>query len=370
MDERQQRRGVQPGTNFQPVVTASLTFDFPLDLTQEPDTYTAGEHHERLLLVERLHDVLYHHGFTEEAGNIPGEQLRTRRRRRRLRDCQGAEPGLRSVLRDAPGRAVAGDGPGDQPPPPFWYVLMSAPQTMEFAATPVGPAFPPVTGEVVLVDDGTAPVEDACQPPGASVSGKIALVFFSGNCGFWDAVEGIRLAGGIRVIAANTRNQGTFGGIAVFQISEADAETLRQNLPATVTMGELLKLDLALDAGLIAHEYGHGVSNRLVGGPENVACLFNDEQMGEGWSDFVALVLTARGAAAADRTRGLGSYFNGQPTTGPGIRGLQYSDRRRRERLELRRRQASPRPPPARRALGRRALGGVLEPRRGPRVQP
>ena len=46
-----------------------------------------------------------------------------------------------------------------------------------------------------------------------------------------------------------------------------------------------------LDNGIIAHEYTHGISNRLVGGPSNVNCLNNAEQMGEGWSDFYALSL-------------------------------------------------------------------------------
>ncbi len=31
-----------------------------------------------------------------------------------------------------------------------------------------------------------------------------------------------------------------------------------------------------------AHEYGHGISNRLTGGPSQVSCLGNTEQMGEG----------------------------------------------------------------------------------------
>ena len=44
---------------------------------------------------------------------------------------------------------------------------------------------------------------------------------------------------------------------------------------------------------MIAHECGHGVSNRLTGGPTHVACLDNAEHMGEGWSDFMALFVTA-----------------------------------------------------------------------------
>jgi extracellular elastinolytic metalloproteinase len=66
-----------------------------------------------------------------------------------------------------------------------------------------------------------------------------------------------------------------------------------------------------LDAGIIVHEYGHGISNRLVGGPANVNCLTNTQQPGEGLSDWWALAYTARTSdtgptlAASARTRSI-----------------------------------------------------------------
>ncbi len=80
-----------------------------------------------------------------------------------------------------------------------------------------------------------------------------------------------------------------------------------------------------LENMIIAHEYGHGISIRLTGGPANVFCLTNAEQMGEGWSDFFGLVLTANGADTGPTSRGVGTYVLGQPTTGPGIRPTPYS---------------------------------------------
>jgi len=80
-----------------------------------------------------------------------------------------------------------------------------------------------------------------------------------------------------------------------------------------------------LDNGVIAHEYGHGVSNRLVGGPANVNCLTNVEQMGEGWSDYLALMLTMKAGDTGPMPRGIGTYVVGQPTTGGGIRPAPYS---------------------------------------------
>lgn len=83
--------------------------------------------------------------------------------------------------------------------------------------------------------------------------------------------------------------------------------------------------DSDLDNGVIAHEYGHGVSVRLTGGPSNVECLNNQEQMGEGWSDFIALMLTAKPGQVATEARGMGTYVLGQPVNGPGIRLFPYS---------------------------------------------
>jgi len=54
--------------------------------------------------------------------------------------------------------------------------------------------------------------------------------------------------------------------------------------------------DSDLDVGIIVHEYAHGISNRLTGGPMNVACLQGGEPggMGEGWGDFFGTLIRQR----------------------------------------------------------------------------
>jgi hypothetical protein len=78
-----------------------------------------------------------------------------------------------------------------------------------------------------------------------------------------------------------------------------------------------------LDNGIIAHEYGHGISNRLTG--TGVGCLSNQEQMGEGWSDWQAVLLTMRSGDTATTNRGVGTYALNQPITGVGIRPAPYN---------------------------------------------
>jgi extracellular elastinolytic metalloproteinase len=80
-----------------------------------------------------------------------------------------------------------------------------------------------------------------------------------------------------------------------------------------------------LDAGIVIHEYGHGISNRLIGGPQNVNCLTNRQQAGEGLSDWWALAYTAKPGDTGPMPRGVGTYALGQQTTGTGIRTQRYS---------------------------------------------
>jgi extracellular elastinolytic metalloproteinase len=76
---------------------------------------------------------------------------------------------------------------------------------------------------------------------------------------------------------------------------------------------------------VILHEYGHGVSNRLTGGPNTGGCLSNQEQMGEGWSDYYGVVMTIEPGDSGTDSRGVGTYLFGQGINGPGIRPFPYS---------------------------------------------
>ncbi len=84
-----------------------------------------------------------------------------------------------------------------------------------------------------------------------------------------------------------------------------------------------------VDNGIIVHEFGHGLSNRLTGGPSTGGCLGNAEQMGEGWSDYYGLMFTQDWATATLTTgfttpRGIGTYALFQAPTGLGIRTQRY----------------------------------------------
>ena len=71
----------------------------------------------------------------------------------------------------------------------------------------------------------------------------------------------------------------------------------------------------ALDSSVVYHEFMHGVTNRLVGGPMNVDALDEPQSagMGEGWGDYVACVI--------NQTEVVGSWVTGRAG---GIRGFRY----------------------------------------------
>jgi hypothetical protein len=112
-------------------------------------------------------------------------------------------------------------------------------------------------------------------------------------------------------------------------VTQDDGNLFRDNDPFDVTVsdgtGGAPDRDSDLDAGVIAHEYGHGLSNRLTGGPGNVDCLDDDEQMGEGWSDFLATTFTTNPQDRPTDGRGVGSYVVFQPADGAGIRPRPYT---------------------------------------------
>ena len=85
---------------------------------------------------------------------------------------------------------------------------------------------------------------------------------------------------------------------------------------------------------IIIHEYGHGVTYRLIGGPSNVTCLLNFEQGGEGWSDFFGLLFTMQDMngntvieedVMGEGIRGIGNYVLAGAANDVGIRPAHYT---------------------------------------------
>ncbi|SPO01672.1 probable Extracellular metalloproteinase MEP [Cephalotrichum gorgonifer] len=84
------------------------------------------------------------------------------------------------------------------------------------------------------------------------------------------------------------------------------------------------KRDSSFDSGVVIHEYTHGLSNRLTGGPANSNCLNALESggMGEGWGDAMAIAINLAPSATRNTDYPMGSWVTGDPK---GIRSYLYS---------------------------------------------
>ncbi|KAF9132983.1 Fungalysin/Thermolysin Extracellular metalloproteinase 5 [Mortierella sp. 14UC] len=78
-----------------------------------------------------------------------------------------------------------------------------------------------------------------------------------------------------------------------------------------------------LESGIIIHEYAHGISTRLTGGPANSGCLGWGEAggMGEGWGDFFATMFRQKPEHDYESEFTMGAYS----ASGNGIRRFPYS---------------------------------------------
>ena len=299
-----------------------------------------------------LHDVLYHYGFDEAAGNF-----------------QQNNYGKGGIGSDAV-RADSQDGSGSNnaifftpPEPVFDNVVprmqmylwnpantsnleVTAPQTVA-GNYPVGDAAfgawtTGVSGAIVLaLDDANAagPTNtDGCTSftNAAAVAGNIALVD-RGECLFVEKTANAQAAGATGILIVNNAGDDIIGmggrdptlNIPALFLGQADGAALKAELgnDLSATMTAVEKRDSAFDNGIVAHEYAHGLTMRLTGGAANSSCLSQAQPngMGEGWSDWLALTMTATENDRATKPRPIGAYAMSHPESGPGIRNYLYT---------------------------------------------
>jgi len=335
-----------PDAGSDPDGGPGLDFSHPVDFTQHPHTYSNAAVTNLFYWNNIIHDLTHEYGFTEEAGNFQVNNYG--------RGGLGNDD-VRAEAQDGAGMNNANFGTGAEGQRPRMQMFLwqhgrpytvtidppsSAAGSYQAAGANFGPALnlTGVSGSVALVNDGTGlSPTDACEPLVGFPAGSIALLD-RGNCDFVVKVKNAQNAGATAAIVASNvaGNPTTMGGtdatitIPSVMVSQAAGVTIKAGLPANgkiaLDPARSVNRDGDFDAGIIAHEYGHGISNRLTGGPATTGCLSGQEQMGEGWSDFMAVVLT--GMASDNRqSRGVGNYalYNDVGRSGPGIRPAPYS---------------------------------------------
>jgi len=337
----------------------SLNFNIPQQLQAPAATNLPGATVNLFYMNNLMHDIWYLYGFDEQSGNFQQNNYGNSGLSNDfvIADAQDGS-GFNNATFFSPRDGISGrmnmflwDGDRTTALNPLTVTNGSLAGSYGGVEAAFGNRLPnpgtPLTGTLVLVVDNNAggvstDPNDACDTitNSAAIAGNIAILL-RGNCEFGDKVLAAQNAGATAVVVVNntgtaliSMGPGSAGGqvtIPSIMVSQAIGNALISSLQAgnvinvALTNEGIINKDGSLDNVVVAHEYGHGISIRLTGGALNSSCLSNDEQMGEGWSDWFGMVITIEpGDTGADR-RGIGTYVTNQSTTGRGIRNFPYS---------------------------------------------
>ena len=281
--------------------------------------------------INYLHDWFYDAGFNEAAGNAQTSNY--------------GRGGLAGDNIFAEAQDYSGTNNANMNTPPdgqrprmrmyFWsggvsIVRVNTPASLAGVKTSNTAAFGAqgfeLTADVVVARDPAntdGPTDsDACSPitNAAAVAGKIALID-RGVCTFVVKAKNAQNAGAIGVIIVNNVSPGAPGmagddatiAIPVLSISLADGTAIKAQLAGgaavTARMGRQsgIPRDGSFDNTVVAHEWGHYLSNRLVNNANGLVAN-QARGMGEGWSDFVALLMFVK---EEDRNVAANANFGG-----------------------------------------------------------
>lgn len=269
-----------------------------------------------------LHDVFYDYGFDEAAGNaqllnyerggVEGDPIRAEvqdnsgfNNANMSTPADGRSPRMQMYLWDSKdaefgkdyGVAAMADGVA---------ITLTALQRSSFGAGQFN-----LSGELAVLVDTVAPTRDGCTAAvnAAELAGKIAILD-RGTCNFTQKVKMAQDAGAIAAIVVNNSAVGLpamGSGTAPADVAAAAAVKIPNigisqaegnSLYAAIEAGQTVNVEMfndkpfkdsSWDNAIVSHEWGHYISNRLVG---NGSGLYNNQgrSMGEGWGDFHALM--------------------------------------------------------------------------------
>lgn len=334
--------------DFTASTTSAMTFDYKYKTT-EPESSVNNRKAAIVNLFyinNYLHDVFYDHGFDEASGNAQalnydrggaeGDAIKAEvqdnsgfNNANMRTPADGASPRMQMYLWDSKD-AVVGEHFGVTVTSDAGVGLLTSSQRASF-----GKGQFEVSGNVVRLIDATAPVNDGCTAAtnAADLAGKIVIID-RGACAFTAKALAAQDAGAIAVLIAN--NTGTtapapMGGsddavkIPSMGLSKDDGAKiyalLAANTPVSISMFNQKPYKASSwDNAIVAHEWGHYISNRLVG---NASGLINQQgrSMGEGWGDFHALLLVS----AADDAMIAGNELFQKPYAAVSYVGSFYS---------------------------------------------
>ncbi|MFT5244760.1 MAG: hypothetical protein ACI8QQ_002705 [Psychroserpens sp.] len=345
---------------FSPSGGASLLFDFPYGGTDvEASSYINAAITNLFYMNSIMHDVWYQYGFDEISGNFQANNYGNGGKAddHVNADAQDGSLAETKSLNNANFSSPIDGNSGRMQMflwdrgPEIKPIIITSPAGISGSYVakqnsfnpgrvdlPVAPDF--LQSDLVLYLDSSGGTSQACgvSSNAAAMNGKIVIVR-RGGCTFVVKVKAAQNAGAIAVIVVNNVEgeivmSGADASITIPAISVSQSigekiidqmKTQAVNVKIQLDEAAFVNSDGDFDNGIIAHEYGHGISIRLSGGANNSRCLDNTDQMGEGWSDWIALMMQIKLGDFGGDKRGIGTFVSSQATDGQGIRDFQYS---------------------------------------------
>jgi len=242
-----------------------------------------------------VHDALYAAGFNEAAGNFQIDNFGN--------GGSGGDP-VNAEAQDGGGTDNANFSTPNDGSSPRMQMYLWTPSGDHEVVTSVGsyPAAgasfgPALTTAGISGSLAVASVADGCTAF-TGVTGKIAIID-RGTCNFTDKVMNAQTAGATGAIIVNVSGDSVFamGGtnrrikIPSVMVGSANGTALEGQAGAGATLRKdptpPPQLDGDIDADIVFHEYGHGLTWRMVGNMSGVLA----GALGEGSSDTVAFFL-------------------------------------------------------------------------------
>lgn len=293
-----------------PTPTAAGVFDRTYDTSKNPGSSTDQRDAavtQMFYDVNFFHDWYYDVGFDEVSFNAQtdnfnrggvagdpvlaeGQDYSGKNNSNMQTPADGASPVMQMYVFDGGGGAQI-------------FVIGGSNVVYHSGASNFGPQTYNVNADAALITSSSG-LADGCSAALANVTGKIAVVQ-RGNCQFTQKVTNAQQGGAVGIIIVNNQagqandlfGTGSFT-IPVLSMSQADGQDLQtraQSGPVNLTLSKAAVIDFdgTIDNTIVAHEWGHYIQNRLIG---NGNGLGNNQGggMGEGWSDFHAMLMVVK----------------------------------------------------------------------------
>lgn len=363
LDSNNNTAGFSPTSSTNP---PDLNFLFSFNPNGDPTEDPSFAETNLFYWSNLMHDMSYQYGFDEASGNFQEDNLSRGGAGSDYLDADAQDGGGNGTHLNNANFSTPADGSNPRMQMYLWspsllkLFIVNSPSGFQGGKPAAESAVStknkiaqkgPITSDVIIWQDLLHPDSSTACGSAANagdIAGKIAYID-RGSCSFVVKFQNAQAAGAKAIVVGNvapddSRYDGTNTGNFLIIMSGDDnsivipgvfiqydtAAKLKSYGSGNVnaTLQATPKLDGELDNSIHTHEYGHGISNRLVGGAQNVNCLNNGEQMGEGWSDWFAIMMTqnwANASVTGDHIKTIGNYALGLDTNYSGLRVYPYS---------------------------------------------